>query len=597
MTPDIISTVTSQKDDFVDQFSKTLISSSLRNIIERSIPFESEDKAALQDNKFKKGLNEITSVIAGDLAQSFQSSGTVPSGSFFDNLVGTVSTYVAMEADNRLQEVINDIKLGVIDTSKLDWKATSYERFEDLKFKNKDIRSRFVDHFKSVLSLEENNVIDEIKEEVKTSIDEAEAKSQIIEETVEELNEVKKEYEQPEKPVVEDKDKDLFKKEESPEESSTEEEPQDEGDETTEEKESVNEETVDQNKDKEEEVTTAEEAAKVYIPITKKQLKNRKKFSVESVTNDFFKSVGDIKQEATIRLNSLKYAIEASPSDKNDEFNYLDEYEEVLELTTEALKNVDSIQDTFLKLGLTQNGIYKPNHVSLEVGKNIITRFINNNKSVSVYPKDYSTENVISNAFDIIQLKRDINSNKYDPSTKSSMINEFEARESAFYKNIVNIDDKEVKEAALNVMKLQDVKLEEVVTSTFVKDYNFNVWESNIGSAKNVQDTVKKNVQKKFEETWGRPLNKDEMDLIEAITNNEDATEIIPTEFEKFVIKFGKEEVTNDTSSESINFKPLTKKRIVFKAKVFTTIYKTLDRLNILKDGDKNRFDSFLNAF
>jgi hypothetical protein len=141
---------------------------------------------------------------------------------------------------------------------------------------------------------------------------------------------------------------------------------------------------------------------------------------------------------------------------------------------------------------------------------------------------------------------------------------------------------------------------QKALTANFITDYRIKAWEQNVGrDQKDTNAEVVSRVEKKFEELWQRPLNQEEKAIVSATTNNEDVTEIIPTPYEKFLIKLTKESMF-DKSVET--HKPITSlakhenEANRFKAKIFTTLLKSLEKFNLVDKYDFMEVDKFCNS-
>ena len=108
-------------------------------------------------------------------------------------------------------------------------------------------------------------------------------------------------------------------------------------------------------------------------------------------------------------------------------------------------------------------------------------------------------------------------------------------------------------------------------------------------------------MKEKFEEFWGRTLNDEELDIIKATTNGEDVTEIIPSPYEKFVIKLSKEAYLGRSNENGISIahglSEDQKTNIKFKAKLLTTVYKAAERFNLIDSNDVMEFENFCGMF
>jgi hypothetical protein len=602
----IVGEVINQKEKFENDFTKSLASVTLRNIIEKSIPLDMEERGALKNDNFINGLTAVTSKISDEFIDSFDKTGYMSSGSFFDSLIGCIKHNVSIEADNRFQEIIRDIELGKIDITKIGWQAVSEEKFKAFNFTNKELSNHFASEYKAILSMEEENIIESIKNDVKDSVTEAETKNQIVKETVKEIQEVKKELTPPDeaadvtppdvetsstpdaKPDSNETNANATDQSAKPTNADGSEATPTEGD--TDAKKVSDDTTNDAVVDTKAEPTSAEAIAARIIPIIPRLFKEMTIPNAKEMAVEFARSTGFLNQEIGIRKNALKLAI--STENLTDKNEYLEKFDELDKKTTEAYVLSQEYMDNLQALGITQNTRFEKNELSFECAKNIVERFITKTKTVNIYPLPYtSTENIVANAFDIIHLKRMTQENSKD----INLFKEYESRESAFYKNMVSIDSPEVKNAALSVLKLGDVKVEDILSPTFVTDYKLDVWDTNFKTIKNKNDLVYDRVSKKLSDTWGRELTKEEQDIIRATTNEEDATEILPTPFEKFIVKFGEEALTASTESgKPFKFSTADTKKIKLKAKLFATITKSLEYLQIINIDDQKELEKYL---
>lgn len=163
----------------------------------------------------------------------------------------------------------------------------------------------------------------------------------------------------------------------------------------------------------------------------------------------------------------------------------------------------------------------------------------------------------------------------------------------------MNVQDPKIKEAALHVVDLKDVVLEKCINTNFVTDFKMNVVNLDVREVKSVNDEVFKRVVTRLETAWGRPLTDDEKEIIKATTNTEDATEILPTPFEKFMIRFGREAAAKSVESTSplMHFDDTSRAKILLKSKVYTTLWKTMEHCGLVDAHDTQEFEKFLSAW
>jgi hypothetical protein len=250
------------------------------------------------------------------------------------------------------------------------------------------------------------------------------------------------------------------------------------------------------------------------------------------------------------------------------------------------------------KLGITQNGLLNSNESTLSIARHIISRFLIETKPPTPLPLPYtSKENILANAFDVLQLRQLL---KTQENPNPEAVKDLIARENVFYHNIVTIDDNETKEKATAVIDLTDMVFKKALTANFITDYKIKSWEQNVGrDQKDTNAEVISRVEKKFENLWQRPLNSDEKAIVAATTNNEDVTEIIPTPYEKFLIKLTKESMFDKSIENNKPINPLSSlenENNRFKAKLFTALLKSLEQFNLIDKYDLMEVDKFCNS-
>ena len=247
--------------------------------------------------------------------------------------------------------------------------------------------------------------------------------------------------------------------------------------------------------------------------------------------------------------------------------------------------------------GISAHGLTRVTESTLCIARNIINRFIKKSQHVSIFPKPYtSKENVISNAFDIVQLRKVIATQE---SPDPEMVNDLFSRENVFYHNIVNVTTPELKKEATAVIDLSLLNFRKAMSPNFITDYKIKSWELNVGDMSNfeINAEVKKRVSEKFEKIWGRKLNEEENAIIAAACNQDDVTEIVPTPYEKFMVSMTKESMGLDRSGESGNtISSLTSAEassIRWKSKIMTTAYKAAERFGLFRK-EINDIDKFI---
>lgn len=321
---------------------------------------------------------------------------------------------------------------------------------------------------------------------------------------------------------------------------------------------------------------------------------------VNTLSSECVNAVGDVKAEMKIRLDGLKLATKQSHGISEESQSIINEkIDRYGAVIAESLSNADMYTKTLNNIGLTPQGLIRANENTFAIARNIIERFVYHRKHVSPTVRPYtSKENVYSNAFDIVQLRQYCD-RKDNPDT--TIVNDLESRENVFYHNMLNYNDENVKKEAYGIIDLSKMNFQKAISPNFITDYKIKVWEENIGDKSNIEinETVVKRVKDKFEKLWCRELNDDEMNIIKAITNQEDVTDVVPTPYEKFIITMSKESIMAHGCEDGVNGVSLSneeKKNIEWKSRLMTTVYKTAEAFGLFDSYNENdNLNKFMN--
>jgi hypothetical protein len=343
---------------------------------------------------------------------------------------------------------------------------------------------------------------------------------------------------------------------------------------------------------------TAESFARSYIPIHERDLNDVSFPEVKLMASEAVNAVGDVKKELGIRIAAAKYAIEKGSLSKEDKDVLFGKIDKFASISNEAVNLSNIWGNALQQLGLTQNGLINSNESTLFIARNIISRFLTKTKVPNALPLPYtSKENVLSNAFDIVQLRHIISSQEHPV---KAALDDLISRENVFYRNIVDIDDSETKDKATAVIDTSDMVYNKALTANFITDYNIKSWEQNVGKdQKDTNAEVCSRVEDKFKALYQRELNSEEKEIIKATTNNHDVTEIIPTPYEKFLIKLSKEDLAAKSTESGKQIPSLSKEENEnnrFKAKIFTSLYKSLEKFNLVGKDDLTEVDKFCSS-
>ena len=716
ITSEISSLISNAKEDFEKRFKECLVTDSLRQVITKSMPASEIETKRLNDPEFREKFNNILTPITREVIDKFENVGQFDTGNLFSSMVNSISESVSLESTYRENCAYNDIRLDRIDSS-----IESYveNRFSDLKFSSTDIGKRAVENFKIILSTEDaNDILEDIKDEVKTAIDETEDKNKLIEGTTKEIIDYKKEiappedqYENPENPDVgeegqndnsesgkemgtvgdqgEEQDTSTQMGDDTGEEPQIgEEQPESENDneatndqnidetanqnpptdagenppvdngetsgstaeddldspeidvnselgidgetdndadinvegnadtetstdpETTAEPEQNSKETPSQNqnsgivinitgtdlaKAKESlSIKTAESFAMKTVPSHPRTFDEMKLPSVIDVASESCSVIGDINKEFNIQFDSLSYGIRHIGEAKSEEALRA-KMDKLKSISTEAFKMAEGFKNSLYDIGLSSDGLVNSKENTFFCAANLIKMIAGTRKINDTVLPYNSAENVLANAFDVLQLRKECKFAAGE--VDQGKADELYSREAMFYRNIAAIEDPELKKEAAAVIDLTDMKLEKALTTNFITDYKIKAWEVNVGKDANskMNEVVTNRVKDSFEKLWGREWNDTEMEIIQAVTSGKDVTAIAPSPYEKFAIKLTKDAVFNAKSTEAVKFNldANEKKNIMFKAKIYTTLVKACERFNILDANDEWAINEF----
>jgi hypothetical protein len=682
ITSEISSIIQGSKEQFEKAMTTSLTTDVLKNIVIRSVPSDDEaDVDKINDPKFRESFNRVLNPITANLIDKFQAVGQFDTGNIFSSMVTSIADSVSLESTFRTQSLESKFLLDKIAVPpSREWIGDVKHTFESLEFSNQDIKDRFNQNLKFILSMEEGKkIIEDIKDEVKTSIDEAESKNELVEGTLQEIADYKKEVAPPDDEYVdaenpEDQanagngentdegdaggDEEGTSGGEAPPEtppeaggednpdvgggrmdedglgngegdtglgsdtgmddldsgssSNTDELPPPVDDPTAPKQVKQGNVVININASGESFFTskdlkkakqalllhTAESFASTFIPMHDKTLNDMELPNIHEMASEGVNAIGDIKKEVGIRVNGIKYAIQKSTESQEDKDILSSKLDKLITISTEAVSLANAWSGSLQTLGLTQNGLLNSNESTLLIARNIISRFLTGTKSTNPFPLPYtSKENVLSNAFDLVQLRQNL---KAVENPNPEAVKDLIARENLFYHSVVSMDDKETKDKATAVIDLTDMVFQKALTANFITDYKIKSWEQNVGKdQKDTNAEVLSRVEKKFEHLWQRPLNADEKAIVAATTNNNDVTEIIPSPYEKFLIKLTKESVFDKSIEANTPIAPLSAKENElnrFKAKIFTTLLKSLERFNLVDKYDLMEVDKFCNS-
>lgn len=321
----------------------------------------------------------------------------------------------------------------------------------------------------------------------------------------------------------------------------------------------------------------ASEVAEEAIPVSPTKLINMKPMSKDTMMEKFIKISGTIEDDVKSRLLAAKVAVD---TDRDPLLK--PKFEELEETATEALSMAKYFTERLDELGLTTRGIFrKDDPYALESAKQIATRFIlGKNTKFRLHPAPpKNTTEAIQSAFELLHLK----SLKRKGNVVSKEL--IYAHESALF---TNIDDfgKEDKKKIESIMQLDGVEMKNVFFSDFVRDTGITFGERNVNTkAPEAKGELIERAVARMENHFGRELRDEEKEIINAIANDQEPYPLSNL-YEKFIIGVGRKAIKEggDFTSESSEVT----------ARVYTTVVKSLEKLNIASKEDMSKLETYL---
>lgn len=342
--------------------------------------------------------------------------------------------------------------------------------------------------------------------------------------------------------------------------------------------------------------------AESRIPVNPVAFNNMRLPKEADLASECVNAVGDCSKEFANRLDYLKLAVRQSTTLSQEQSDAINEKIDVYgKLIGNALDKARQWKRSMETAGITSQGLVYGNEDQFIQARNILNRFIVKKQYVNPTVKPYrSKEEVFANAFDIMQLRSTIN-RRMDAGKPVAqvVIDDLQSRENVFYHNMVNFDNEEVKKEAVALIDLSLMNWKKAISPNFITDYKIKAYEVQLGNKanKDMNEEVVKRVKSKFERLWNKELNEDEMKIIRATTNNDDATEILSTPYEKFAITMSKETLmargSEDSDKGALAFSPEEKKSIEWRSRLMTTVYKACEAFGLFGNDEHSSFNKF----
>jgi hypothetical protein len=176
--------ISNAKTQFESNFARAELGGIFKELVIQSTP---ESKKVYDDENIIRILSGACTEVADAAFKNRESDGA----GFIGQTRDTVSHFASMEAEWRMEKVLQRIKSGQLDWSKEEDRLLGLEFFEDLKFRNNVLKEDYKQKIDFLRSLEEDDVVTEIAKEVGGAIAQAETKNAIISETMNVISEEK----------------------------------------------------------------------------------------------------------------------------------------------------------------------------------------------------------------------------------------------------------------------------------------------------------------------------------------------------------------------------------------------------------------------
>lgn len=197
MSPKSVEFLNTFADSFYTNHSKALIADNIKGLIKQSIPVEGE---VIEVDTFSTIMNSATELMTSDAISSKIITLDEKASSaehYLDAVSQICNKYAGLETKLRRQYVQASVESGKVpnyEENSKKYEAFLNSVFEIKAFSREDIKEAYELELENTKSLEEENIADTIKERVKSDITETEENNKLFSDIIEEVESVKKEY-------------------------------------------------------------------------------------------------------------------------------------------------------------------------------------------------------------------------------------------------------------------------------------------------------------------------------------------------------------------------------------------------------------------
>ena len=255
-------------------------------------------------------------------------------------------------------------------------------------------------------------------------------------------------------------------------------------------------------------------------------------------------------------------------------------YEQLKDLYSHAFEDTNIIDEEFYNLGIGSYGPNRSDETHLTLYRNIIRKVLNKNKISRRYNASVTVEDILSNAVDLYQLRRE-SYRLNEPLLREEII----SREEELLSKYRDFDP-DIKSIVSSLLTLsKSVDIDQLITSgTFIKTYN-NMLLSEVknSSIVNVETDIVDVIHNRYA-AQNKTLSESDREIIRKVARGEStAYSIDPTLYEKFSIQLASKE------NGEIHYHLIDRE-----ARFYTTLVYAFEGLGLTTLKDRGKLESEL---
>ena len=337
----------------------------------------------------------------------------------------------------------------------------------------------------------------------------------------------------------------------------------------------------------------------VLYPLSPSRIDEKKLPSMKALAAVFVKGEETLPNFIDARFSQLK---EIAGVEQDEEFTKkVNDYET---LSKEALNLAIQQRNALNNVGLAPWGLVDPMHpdpIAFAVGKKLYKKCkgtLGNSysaESISPMRKIESVEDAIDVIFGLECIKK-----SYEVSGLPVYYTVYKSLEETLWTNVLNFPDDE-KQAIHNVAEISKLDIDEkaLIETDFLTSIELAVdnMTTKPGETGDANSDIVSKAKERVSAYLTREPDSEEMGIIEAICSGKDAVDYMPTLFEKFIIKLGKDNIQDDdfeltpTDTAKENLDAI---QIINRAKCLTTLHEFINGANVLSGKSLEEFNDHI---